>query len=125
MRDTIDAMVSSGMRDAGYRYVNLDAGWAAPTRGPDGALRADPTRFPNGLAPLAQYAHDRGLLFGVYSSPFNQTCGQDPRIAGEGHEEQDAATFAGWGVDYLKYDWCRADADHDDQVRVFLSLIHI
>ena len=122
VRDTIDAMVSSGMRDAGYRYVNLDAGWAAPTRGPDGALRADPTRFPNGLAPLAQYAHDRGLLFGVYSSPFNQTCGQDPRIAGEGHEEQDAATFAGWGVDYLKYDWCRADADHDDQVRVFTAM---
>lgn len=122
VRNTVDAIVSSGMRDAGYRYVNLDAGWAAPTRGPDGQLQADPKRFPHGLAPLARYVHDRGLLFGVYSSPYNQTCGQDPRLAGEGHEERDAATFAAWGVDYLKYDWCRADANHDDQVRVFTAM---
>ncbi|RDH75680.1 glycoside hydrolase family 27 protein [Mycolicibacterium moriokaense] len=122
VRETVDAMVSSGMRDAGYRYVNLDAGWAAPTRGPDGRLRPDPTRFPNGMGALAQYAHDRGLQFGLYASPFNQTCGQDPRMASAGHEERDAQTFAGWGVDYLKYDWCRADADHDDQIRVFTAM---
>src|SRR3954468_1862875 len=74
VEQTIDAMVSSGMRDAGYRYVNLDAGWAAPTRGSDGKLRADPKAFPGGIAALASYAHDRGMLFGIYASPFNQTC---------------------------------------------------
>ena len=79
VEQTIDSMVSSGMRDAGYRYVNLDAGWAAPTRDAVGRLRADPVRFPRGIAPVAQYAHDRGMYLGIYHSPFNQGCGQDPR----------------------------------------------
>ncbi|MBN3509869.1 glycoside hydrolase family 27 protein [Mycolicibacterium nivoides] len=122
VRETIDAMVSSGMRDAGYRYVNLDAGWAAPIRGADGSLRADPDRFPHGIAALARYAHDRGLLLGIYHSPFNQGCGQDPRIGAAGHEQADAKTFAGWGVDYLKYDWCRMEAGHDDQVQYFTAM---
>ncbi|MFV8162958.1 glycoside hydrolase family 27 protein [Mycobacterium sp. 134] len=122
VHETIDAMVSSGMRDAGYRYVNLDAGWAAPTRSADGSLRADPDRFPHGIAALAQYAHDRGLLLGIYHSPFNQGCGQDPRIGGAGHEQADAKTFAGWGVDYLKYDWCRMEAGHDEQVQYFTAM---
>ncbi|OBC05071.1 alpha-galactosidase [Mycobacterium sp. 852013-50091_SCH5140682] len=122
VHDTIDAMVSSGMRDAGYRYVNLDAGWAAPTRADDGSLRADLDRFPHGIAALARYAHDRGMLLGIYHSPFNQGCGQDPRIGGAGHEQADAKTFASWGVDYLKYDWCRTEADHDDQVRYFTAM---
>ncbi|MGY4709632.1 glycoside hydrolase family 27 protein [Mycolicibacterium sp. CBM1] len=116
---TIDAMVSSGMRDVGYRYVNLDAGWAAATRDDNGDLVADPIRFPHGLAPVVRYAHDRGLLFGLYSSPFGQTCGQGTATASLGHEKRDAATFAAWGVDFLKYDWCRNDADHNDQVNVF------
>lgn len=122
VRETIDAMVSSGMRDAGYRYVNLDAGWAAPTRGADGSLQADPDRFPHGIAALAQYAHDHGLMLGIYHSPFNQGCGQDPRIGGAGHEQADAKTFAGWGVDYLKYDWCRMAAGHDEQVQYFTAM---
>jgi alpha-galactosidase len=122
VRDTVDAMVSSGMRDAGYRYVNLDAGWAAAGRDAHGRLRADPDRFPHGIAALAQYAHDRGMLLGIYHSPFNQGCGQDPDIGGAGHEESDARTFAAWGVDYLKYDWCRSDADHDEQVRYFTAM---
>lgn len=122
VHETIDAMVSSGMRDAGYRYVNLDAGWAAPTRASDGSLRADPGRFPHGIAALARYAHDRGLLLGIYHSPFNQGCGQDPRIGGAGHEQTDAKTFADWGVDYLKYDWCRLAAGHEDQLRYFTAM---
>lgn len=122
IKEIIDAMVGSGMRDAGYRYVNLDAGWAATTRGPAGELRADPQRFPDGIAPLARYAHERGLSFGLYASPYNQTCGQDPRTASLGHEIADAATFAAWGVDLLKYDWCRAEADHSEQVRVFAAM---
>src|ERR1700736_4566519 len=65
---TIDAMISSGMREAGYRYVNLDAGWAAPTRDGAGNLQANPRRFPGGIAALARYAHDRGMLLGLYAS---------------------------------------------------------
>jgi alpha-galactosidase len=119
---TIDAMVSSGMRDAGYRYVNLDAGWAAPTRDANGDLRADPGRFPHGIAALASYAHARGMYLGIYHSPFNQGCGQDPRIGGAGHEVADAHTFASWGVDYLKYDWCRLEAGHSEQVKYFVAM---
>jgi alpha-galactosidase len=122
VKQTIDAMVSSGMRDAGYRYVNLDAGWAAPTRGPDDELRADPSAFPDGIPALASYAHDRGMLLGIYASPYNEICGQDLRLASNGHENTDARTFADWGVDYLKYDWCRSKADHDEQVRVFTAM---
>jgi alpha-galactosidase len=122
IKQTIDAMVSSGMRDAGYRYVNLDAGWAAPTRGADDELRADPSAFPDGIPALASYAHDRGMLLGIYASPFNEICGQDPRVGSKGHESTDARTFADWGVDYLKYDWCRSDADHAEQVRLFTAM---
>jgi len=122
VEQTIDAMVSSGMRDAGYRYVNLDAGWAAPTRDADGNLRADPDRFPHGIAALARYAHDRGMYLGLYHSPFNQGCGQDPRIGAAGHESADAREFAEWGVDYLKYDWCRLDAGHGEQVKYFMAM---
>jgi alpha-galactosidase len=122
VKDTIDAMVSSGMRDAGYRYVNLDAGWAAPTRDVDGNLRADPQTFPDGIAGVARYAHDRGLSLGLYASPFNEICGQDPRVGSAGHESADARMFARWGVDYLKYDWCRFDNDHDEQVKYFTAM---
>jgi alpha-galactosidase len=122
VEETMDAMVTSGMRDAGYRYVNLDAGWAARTRDADGNLRADPVRFPHGIAALAAYAHDRGMLLGIYHSPFNDGCGQDPRIGGAGHETADAQKFAEWGVDYLKYDWCRLQAGHNDQVKYFVAM---
>jgi alpha-galactosidase len=122
VKATVDAMVSSGMRDAGYRYVNLDAGWAAPTRGPDGKLRADPNAFPDGIAALAHYVHDRGMLLGLYASPYDESCGQDPRIASGGHEDTDARTFAAWGVDYLKYDWCHNDADRANQVKLFTAM---
>jgi len=122
VEETIDAMVSSGMRDAGYRYVNLDAGWAASTRDANGDLRADPRRFPHGIAAVADYAHARGMYLGIYHSPFNQGCGQDPRIGGAGHEVADARMFAAWGVDYLKYDWCRLEAGHNEQVKYFMAM---
>ena len=119
---TIDAMVSSGMRDAGYRYVNLDAGWASPQRGPNGELRTDPSRFPNGIAAVIRYAHDRGMKFGLYASPYNEQCSAVPSLASAGHETLDAKTFADWGVDYLKYDWCHNAADHQQQVRMFTTM---
>ncbi|MGV9667300.1 glycoside hydrolase family 27 protein [Nocardia niigatensis] len=122
IHEVIDSMVASGMRDAGYRYVNLDAGWAAAQRDTAGNLRADPRRFPHGMAALADYAHARGLYLGLYSSPYNETCGQAPGTAGRGHEIADARTFAGWGVDFLKYDWCRADADLTEEVPAFTAM---
>jgi alpha-galactosidase len=122
VKATIDAMVSSGMRDAGYRYVNLDAGWATPPRGPHGELRTDPVRFPHGIAEVVRYAHDRGMKFGLYASPYNEACSAVPALASAGHETLDAQTFAEWGVDYLKYDWCHNAADHQQQVRMFTTM---
>ncbi|WP_235490023.1 glycoside hydrolase family 27 protein, partial [Frankia sp. AvcI1] len=104
VRAAADALVRSGMRAAGYRYVIVDDGWMAPTRGGDGRLVADPERFPAGIAALAAYVHARGLRFGLYASPGRTTCQGLPGSLG--HEAADAATFAAWGVDYLKYDAC-------------------
>ncbi|HEV8407430.1 MAG TPA: glycoside hydrolase family 27 protein [Sphingomicrobium sp.] len=103
VRDTADALVSSGMRDAGYKYVVVDDCWAGP-RDLDGFITADTQRFPSGIKALADYVHSRGLKFGIYSDAGRLTCGGRP--GSEGHEYQDALTYARWGVDYLKYDWC-------------------
>jgi alpha-galactosidase len=103
VRDTVDAMVSSGMRDAGYEYVVIDDCWHGP-RTADGFIAADPQRFPSGIKALADYVHSHGLKFGIYSDAGRLTCGGRP--GSQGHEYQDALTYARWGVDYLKYDWC-------------------
>ena len=103
VRDTADAMVSSGMRDAGYHYVVIDDCWHGP-RDASGFITADPQRFPSGIKALADYVHSRGLRFGIYSDAGRLTCGGRP--GSQGHEYQDALTYARWGVDYLKYDWC-------------------
>ena len=103
VRDTADAMVASGMRDAGYQYVVIDDCWHGP-RDANGFITADPQRFPSGIKALADYVHSRGLKFGIYSDAGRLTCGGRP--GSQGHEYQDALTYARWGVDYLKYDWC-------------------
>ena len=103
VRETADAMVASGLRDAGYRYLNLDDCWHGQ-RDSLGFIRPDPQRFPSGMKALADYLHDRGLRLGLYSDAGWTTCGGRP--GSRGHEYQDALTYAGWGVDYLKYDWC-------------------
>jgi alpha-galactosidase len=103
VRDTADAMVSSGMRDAGYQYVVIDDCWHGP-RDANGFITADPRKFPSGIKALADYVHSRGLKFGIYSDAGRLTCGGRP--GSQGHEYQDALTYARWGVDYLKYDWC-------------------
>lgn len=108
IRETADAMVDSGMRDAGYEYVNIDDCWMAPERDWMGRLQPDPERFPNGIDALADYVHARGLKLGIYSSAGSVTCQGYP--ASLGYERVDAQTFAEWGVDYLKYDNC---GDHD------------
>lgn len=115
VRDAADALVATGMRDAGYEYVVVDDCWQAHARGADGALRAHPERFPSGMKALADHVHRRGLKFGIYASPGSDTCAmfwdQYPgrELGSLGHERQDADLFASWGVDFLKYDWCRAD----------------
>ena len=106
VREVADAMVSSGLRDAGYRYVNIDDCWQG-TRDARGFIQPDPVRFPAGMKALADYVHARGLKFGVYSDAGWLTCGGRP--GSRGHEFQDAQTYAEWGVDYLKYDWCSTE----------------
>ena len=106
IRETADAMVSSGMKDAGYRYVVIDDCWQVK-RDENGTIVADPERFPSGIKALADYVHSKGLKFGLYSDAGSKTCGGRP--GSRGYEFQDARTYAGWGVDYLKYDWCNAE----------------
>lgn len=104
IRETADAMVSSGMKDAGYTYVNIDDCWEAPQRDANGRLTTDTARFPGGMKALAGYVHSKGLKIGIYSSAGTGTCQRRP--ASLDHEVIDAQTFADWGIDYLKYDNC-------------------
>jgi alpha-galactosidase len=101
IRDTADLLVSTGMRDAGYVYVNIDDTWEGK-RDAQGRIQSN-EKFPD-MKALADYVHAKGLKLGIYSSPGPQTCA---RFEGSlGHEEQDAQTYADWGIDYLKYDLC-------------------
>ena len=103
IRDAADAMVSSGLKDAGYVYINIDDTWQGQ-RDAHGAIQPN-SRFPD-MKALADYVHSKGLRLGIYSSPGHKTCaGYEGSI---GHEEQDAQTYANWGIDYLKYDWCQS-----------------
>ncbi|SFV32433.1 glycoside hydrolase family 27 protein [Thermoflavifilum thermophilum] len=104
IKEMADAMVSSGMKDAGYEYINIDDCWMDTVRDAQGRLQADPKRFPHGIKWLADYVHSKGLKLGIYSSAGTKTCAGYP--ASLDHEEIDAKTFASWGVDYLKYDNC-------------------
>ncbi|MET8998449.1 ricin-type beta-trefoil lectin domain protein [Amycolatopsis sp. NPDC004169] len=119
-----DALVSSGMRDAGYQYVVVDDCWFDPQRDSQGNLRGNASKFPSGMKALGDYIHARGLKFGIYQVPTDRTCAQRggtyPGSTGsQGHEAQDARTFASWGVDYLKYDWCSPAGTRDEQVSRF------
>lgn len=103
LMEIADSMVSSGLRDAGYKYINLDDGWAIG-RYPNGTFMHDPDLFPHGIKPVADYIHSKGMLFGIYTARGSQTCMGRP--GSDSHEELDAQTFASWGVDYLKEDSC-------------------
>ena len=102
---TADAMVSSGMRDAGYQYVVIDDCWQV-SRDKDGNIVPDAQRFPSGMKALADYVHSKGLKFGLYSDAGTGTCQKRP--GSRGYEFQDARQYAAWGADFLKYDWCNA-----------------
>ena len=103
IRAVADAMVASGMKDAGYQYVIIDDCWQVG-RDAQGTIQADPQRFPSGMKALGDYIHSKGLKFGIYSDTGIATC--QGRTGSRGYEYQDARTYAAWGVDYLKYDWC-------------------
>lgn len=108
-----DALVSSGMKDVGYQYVNVDDCWMNG-RDASGNIRWDTTKFPSGIAGLASYVHNKGLKFGIYSAPNTGTCeglyGNPAKptvyVGSLGHEQQDAKAYASWGVDLIKYDDC-------------------
>ena len=107
-----DLFVSSGLKDAGYEFVNLDDCWARPQNSPEGSrdengnLVPDPVRFPHGIKAVADYVHSKGLKIGIYTSAGTRTCNGAGFDGALGHEYQDAALFASWGIDYLKYDNC-------------------
>src|SRR5580692_238657 len=103
IKSMADAVVKSGMKDAGYQYVNVDDCWQV-SRDANANIVADPQRFPHGMKAVGDYIHSLGLKFGVYSDAGSKTCAGRP--GGLGHEYQDAIQYAAWGVDYLKYDWC-------------------
>ena len=109
--ETADRMVDSGLRDLGYEYLVIDDCWSLRERDENGRLVPDPEKFPHGMKAVADYVHSKGLKFGMYSCAGNLTCAAYP--GSFEHEFVDAATFAEWGVDYLKYDYCyKSDIIH-------------
>jgi alpha-galactosidase len=108
VKDMADVLVSSGMKDAGYTYLVLDDGWMAMERNPKtGDLVPDPKKFLNGLKPVIDYVHSKGLKFGLYNCAGTKTCAGYPGT--RGYEYQDARLYASLGTDYLKFDWCNAE----------------
>ena len=103
IREVAQAIVTSGLRDAGYRFLNIDDCWME-SRGADGHIIPNAKRFPNGMKAIGDYIHSLGLKFGIYSCAGHTTCEGHP--ASFGYERVDAADWASWGVDYLKYDFC-------------------
>jgi alpha-galactosidase len=108
VKDIADNMVNSGMKDAGYNYIVLDDAWMAKERdSKTGNLVPDPLKFPNGIEPVIEYVHSKGLKFGLYNCAGTKTCAGYPGT--RGYEYQDARWYASMKVDYLKYDWCSTE----------------
>ena len=104
IKETADRMVENGLLECGYEYLVIDDCWSLRERDKNGRLVADPEKFPHGMKAVAEYVHQKGLKFGMYSCAGNLTCAGYP--GSFEHEFIDAATFAEWGVDFLKYDYC-------------------
>jgi alpha-galactosidase len=111
IKSAADAIVSSGMKDAGYAYVVIDDCWQV-SRDENGSIVPDAKRFPSGMKALGDYIHGKGLKFGIYSDAGTGTCQNRP--GGRGYEFQDARQYAAWGVDYLKYDWCNSGKQNSE-----------
>ncbi len=108
LKGVADAMVANGMRDAGYQYVVIDDCWQVARDSATGRIVPDPQRFPHGMRALADYVHSKGLKFGLYTDAGRRTC--EGRPGSYRSYEIDARTYAEWGVDYTKVDWCYADS---------------
>ena len=106
MKECIDAMVDQGLAAAGYNYFVIDGGWRDTKLGPNGELLAHPVKFPHGMKALADYAHAKGLKFGLHTVPGTHDCGGDP-VGGFGHEEIQIKQFVDWGLDFIKLDKCK------------------
>ncbi|XP_066398294.1 alpha-galactosidase 3-like isoform X2 [Miscanthus floridulus] len=104
IRETADALVSTGLAALGYNFLNIDDCWSYVKRGKQDQLLPDPKTFPSGIKALSDYVHGKGLKLGIYSDAGKFTC--QVRPGSLDHENDDAATFASWGIDYLKYDNC-------------------
>ncbi len=120
VRQTADALASSGLRDLGYRYVVIDDCWSLHSRDGNGDLVPDPERFPEGIKPLADHMHALDVKLGIYSDAAELTCGSYPGSLG--FEDQDASLWASWGVDFLKYDYCHAPADQAAAIERYTSM---
>ena len=108
IKEIADAMAKSGLAEAGYKYVNIDDCWQASTRDAEGKLQCDKIHFPSGIKALSEYVNERGVKLGIYSSNGTHTCEDYP--ASLLHERIDAETFASWGIEYFKYDFCHNKA---------------
>lgn len=106
VKEMADAMVALGLKDAGYEYINIDDCWHGE-RDKNGFIQENLEHFPSGMKALADYIHSKGLKLGIYSDAGTKTCAGKP--GSRGYEYQDAITYAKWGVDYLKYDWCHTE----------------
>lgn len=123
IRSTIDALESTGLKEAGYIYVNLDDGWQRYKGSRlEHPLEVDSVKFPSGMKALAEYAHSKGFKLGIYSGPGQTTCAGF--TGSEGHENEDAKMFADWGIDHLKYDACcsHVDAPQSEVQQVMLDM---
>jgi len=120
VEDMADAMVNSGMKDAGYIYLVLDDGWMAKERDSAGNLVPDPEKFPHGIKVVADYIHSKGLKFGLYNCAGTMTCAGYPGT--RGYEYQDARNYAAWTIDYLKFDWCNTAGINAKEAYTTMSL---
>lgn len=117
VRAQADAMVSSGLKNAGYVYINIDDTWEGQ-RDASGNIHPN-EKFPD-MKALADFVHGKGLKLGIYSSPAAKTCaGYEGSL---GHEEQDAQTYAQWGIDYLKYDWCQSNGSLEEMKTAYTKM---
>ena len=122
IKEMADALVSSGLAECGYVYLNIDDYWHGE-RDENGNIQSNPERFPSGMKALGDYIHSKGLKFGIYSDAGCLTCGRQPGSLG--HEYQDAKSYADWGVDYLKYDWCNTpDQNVKGSYRLMRDALH-
>lgn len=109
VHDAADAMVSGGMKEAGYEFIVIDDCWQIG-RDKQGFIQSDPQKFPTGIKALADYVHSKGLKFGIYSCAGRKTCANRP--GSRGYEFQDAISYASFGVDFLKLDWCNSEGQN-------------